>query len=118
MERRNRLSENQRFRQVRQSGESYSHPLMVLVVLPNNLPESRCGFAVSRRVGNAVVRNRAKRRLREAVRSFWDVVVPGKDLVWIARPSVADAAFTDLQAACARLLGRAHLLQNDTQKTP
>jgi ribonuclease P protein component len=76
---------------------------------------SRCGFTVSRRVGKAVVRNRARRRMREAVRSMWTLVKPGWDLVWIARPAIADARFSELQSACARLLGRARLLKVDAE---
>jgi ribonuclease P protein component len=84
---------------------------MVLCLLRNDGPDSRCGFVTSRRLGNAVERNRARRRLKEAVRLLWDLVEPGWDLVWIARPSVNEVEFLDLQAACARLLRRARLLK-------
>ena len=61
---------------------------MVLCLLRNDGPDSRSGFVTSRRRGNAVERNRARRRLKEAVRLLWDLVAPGWDLVWIARTSV------------------------------
>jgi ribonuclease P protein component len=111
LKRRYRLAEGERFRQVRQTGTSYSHPLMVLCLLPNELEISRSGFVASRRIGNAVVRNRVRRRLREAVRLLWDVIEPGWDMVWIARPGVDEAEFSELQDACARLLRRARLLK-------
>ncbi len=84
---------------------------MVLCLLRNDEPVSRCGFVTSRRIGGAVERNRARRRLNEAIRLLWDLVEPGWDLVWIARPSVNAAEFLDLQDACARLLRRARLLK-------
>lgn len=118
MKRRYRVRDKARFRQVKQEGASYSHPLMVLCCLTNDEMISRCGFTVSRRIGKAVERNRARRRMREAVRLVWDLVAPGWDLVWIARPGINEAEFTELQDACARLLRRARLLQAQATQMP
>ncbi len=107
MDRRRRLTDPDRFRQVREAGASFSHPLLILCVLPNDLGVARAGFTASRRVGKAVERNRARRRMREAVRQMWDLVEPGWDMVWIARPAVNQARFAEVQAACSRLLVRA-----------
>jgi ribonuclease P protein component len=96
---------------VRQQGTSHPHPLLVLCYLPNGESISRCGFTVSRRIGGAVERNRARRRMSEAVRLLWDIVMPGWDIVWVARPGINDAEFSELQSACARLLRRARLLR-------
>jgi ribonuclease P protein component len=68
---------------------------------------ARVGITVGRRVGNAVVRNRVKRRLREAIRSSFAKIHPGTDLVLIARPSAARAHYTDLASAVDSLLDRA-----------
>ena len=111
MERRFRVSDSQRFRQVRQEGASHAHPLMVLNYLRNDGESSRCGFTVSKRIGKAVLRNRARRRMREAVRGLWDMIQPGWDLIWVARPGINEASFPELQDACARLLRRARLLK-------
>jgi ribonuclease P protein component len=111
MKRRYRLAESSRFRRVRQEGTSYAHPLLVLMCMPNQRAASRCGVAVSKRAaGNAVDRNRAKRRIREAIRLQWDAIEPGWDMVWIARPGVNEAEFSTLQEAATRLLRRARLL--------
>jgi ribonuclease P protein component len=116
VERRYRLSDKARFRQVRQDGANYAHPLVVLCYLPNGLTVSRCGFTVSKRIGNAVERNRVRRRMREAVRLIWERVAPGYDLVWVARSGINRAEFAELQNACGRLLRRASLLVNDVPK--
>ncbi len=118
LKRRYRLTDKERFRQVRQTGRSYAHPLVVLCLLPTAAPTNRCGFTASRRIGNAVSRNRARRRLSEALRLVWDLVEPGCDMVWIARPGIGEAAFSDLQAACVRLLRRAGALQAPQSMVP
>lgn len=91
---------------------SWAHPLLVLYAAPNEGGPTRSGFVVGRRVGNAVVRNRAKRRLREALRARYAALVPGMDLVWIARPPVATAGFRAIAAAVEELLRRARLLRD------
>lgn len=111
MRRQHRLADKARFRQVRQQGASQAQPLVVLCYLANEEAVSRSGFSVSKRIGKAVARNRARRRMSEAVRSLWDMIAPGWDMVWVARPGINEATFSDLQDACARLLRRARLLK-------
>ena len=68
MDRQSRLRANQDFQRVRREGRSWSSPLAVLIAAPNAADHTRFGFAVGKRIGNAVTRNRVKRRLREAER--------------------------------------------------
>jgi ribonuclease P protein component len=67
----------------------------------------RVGFTASRKVGNAVARNRARRRLRAVAREVLDHAEPGNDFVLIARPATLDrdyqALVTDLVAGLKRL---------------
>ena len=105
-----RVRTNERFQKIRQQGKSFSDRHLVLCFLQNDLPYSRFGFAVSTRIGNAVVRNRIKRQLREIMRLRTDTIRPGWDIVVIARQAIKDVDYHTMDAACARLLGRAHLL--------
>lgn len=92
--------------------------LLVLCVLPNDLPYTRFGFTVNSRIGNAVQRNRIKRRLREIMRLLQDSLQPGWDIVLIARQPIRSADYHEMETACARLLRRAQLFQVDvTQST-
>ncbi len=67
----------------------------------------RVGFTASRKVGNAVARNRARRRLRAVAREVLDRAEPGNDFVLIARPATVDrdyqALVGDLVAGLKRL---------------
>lgn len=110
MKRLYRVRENERFQEIRRQGRSYSDRLLVLCVLSNDLPYSRYGFSVSRRIGNAVERNRVRRRIRESVRLRMGDILPGWDAVWIARGPIQSAEYAEIDAACARLLRRASLL--------
>lgn len=111
MKSRYRVRENQRFQEIRQQGKSRSDKILVIGFLANNLSYSRFGFSVSRRIGKAVVRNRIKRQLREAIRLRMETIQPGWDVVFIARYPITRANYHQMDASCARLLRRAHLLQ-------
>ncbi len=81
---------------------------VVLQVLPrDDEGPVRLGFTVTRKVGNAVVRNRTRRRLKEAVRLVLkDCPVTGADLVLIGRDSTRKRDFRALQADIRRALDR------------
>jgi ribonuclease P protein component len=113
VKRRYRVREDRRFREIRQRGRSYSNDVLVLCALANDLPHSRFGFAVNSRIGNAVVRNRIKRRLREIMRLRMAEIRPGCDIILIARKPIRSAEYHQLETACARLLRRAQLLLED-----
>jgi ribonuclease P protein component len=115
MQRRFRLTSSEDFRRVRQSGKAHAHPLLVLIAAPNQLSHSRVGVAASKRVGGAVSRNRARRRLRHAMQPHLDQLYPGWDLVLIARPALIDAGWPRLQQAVAGLLRRAGCLRTTNQ---
>jgi ribonuclease P protein component len=82
--------------------------------LPNGLKLSRYGLVASKRVGNAVVRNRQKRLLREILRQT--PLKPGWDIVFITRPAAANASFTDLRQLVRHLLTQAKLLVENYEK--
>lgn len=76
------------------------------MLAPRAEPGSRAGLAVSRKVGNAVVRNRVKRWLREAIRALADRMPPHRDLVLIALPAAAFAGLRPLTDELDSLLSR------------
>ena len=101
MRRRQRLRKRESFAAVYRRGRPFRNDLLVLRALRTDQSPSRFGFTVAGRLGNAVVRNRLKRRLREAVRSL--SVVAGWDIVLNARSGAPEADYHQLRSAVAGL---------------
>ena len=108
MRREQRLTKQRDFAAVRREGKGSSDRFLVLITRPNSLEFSRFGFSVAKRVGKAVVRNRVKRRLREAARASH--VRAGWDLLFISRKSAANVDYQRLRRSVASLLKRAGVL--------
>ncbi|HUQ22702.1 MAG TPA: ribonuclease P protein component [Gaiellaceae bacterium] len=97
MQRRNRLSRSRDFDAVYRSGRSTSTRFLILYWFPREEFETdapRLGLAVPKSVGNAVVRNRVKRQLRETWAELGERIQPGHDYVLVARPGLAEPADT------------------------
>ena len=102
---------------MRREGRSWAHSLLILCALPNDLEHNRFGFSVSHWVGKAVIRNRAKRLMREATRLRQGEIKEGWDLVFIARHPIREASFKQVDQAVEQLLRRAGLLKVASEDT-
>jgi ribonuclease P protein component len=107
MRRYERLRRSEDFAAVYREGRAVSSDPLVLRARRNGLGVTRLGYAVGKRIGTAVVRNRVKRRLREAVRGF--DLEPGWDVVIIARASAAMMDYHEGVRTLASLFRRAKL---------
>ena len=116
-----RLRTRADFARVRQARRSYAGSYLTVGLAPRDMtpdghqsqPEivTRVGFTIGKRVGNAVVRNTVRRRLRELVRHRLTWLTAGWDVVVVARPSAASATSADLARDLETLLTRAKVLQ-------
>lgn len=111
MNRKYRLTRTTDFKRVRRMGRSYAHPLAILVAVRNDLEVSRFGVSVGKSLGGAAVRNRVKRRMREALRLLLASSAPGWDAILVARPPIVGADWSQLQETMAGLLQQAGILR-------
>ena len=84
---------------------------MAIGVCANDLLHNRYGVVTGRRIGIAVVRNRCKRRLVAALVALHPALRQGYDIVVIARQSMIEQPFSDLQRILRELFTRAKLIE-------
>lgn len=108
MQKDRRLTKTSDFEAVKREGNKWSDNFLVLVTRCNDSEVTRYGFSVGKKVGNSVVRNAVKRRVREVARSL--VVQDGWDLVVVARRDAGMARSCQLRHSMTKLLFRAGLL--------
>lgn len=89
--------------------------LLVVYCLRNGTGHSRLGLTVSAKLGHAVERNRMRRRLREIYRLHEAELLPGYDIVIVARSRAMEADFAELTRAFLTLAGRTGLMQEAAQ---
>jgi len=105
------------FRRIFAQGRRFgSRNLTAVVAEAGDAATVRIAFVTSRKVGRAVCRNQVRRRLRHAA---WELVSAGArphDVILIARPSAARAAYAALHAEVRGLLTRAGVITPDGEK--
>ena len=95
---------------MRRQGKSYPHPLVVLIALDNESDQTRIGVAAGKSVGNAVIRNRAKRLLRAAITDLIPDITPGYDITLLARKPIIGTKSFQVRDALVKKLRQANLL--------
>jgi len=88
------------------AGRRYANKYFVLHVLQTQENQAKFAFAVSKKVGNSVVRHRITRQLRHVVQDNSSMVPSGVHVVIRALPTVRDATFMELSAAFAQTLAK------------
>ena len=107
------LCRNNDFRRLYARGKSYVTPLVVVYVMKNRTKNVRVGITTSKKIGNAVLRNRSRRVIREAFRGLAGRVCPGFDLVFVARGKTPYVKSTDVALQMARQFSAAGILRED-----
>ena len=110
------LKRNKNFRRVYRKGKSVSCSLFVLIYARSRERKLHMGLSVSKKIGNSVVRNRVKRRMRESFTPLIPSVKSGYDLIFIVREPVVQVKFSDIEKAMRKLLRKAGLLLGEEEE--
>lgn len=105
-----RLTRSKDFKRVKDVGKSIYHPLLVLVYTRNEGQQTRAAAVASKAIGNAVVRNKIKRRLKSCLDQLWQKINQQWDLVFYSRAAIVDANITEICSAIEYLLLEAGVL--------
>ena len=91
-------------------GKSIGDRCVVLFYKKNGLPYSRKAFLASKKVGKSVVRNRARRLMKESYRSLEEQIPAGYDMIFIARTTICDLKCADVKKSIEAALNKAKLI--------
>lgn len=105
-----RIKKNKEFQQIFKKGKSFANRQFIVYVLKSDQPEFRLGLSVSKKVGNAVTRNRIKRYIRQTFLELKDDLLPNADYIIIARPQAATLDFHESKKSLEHVLKIARTL--------
>lgn len=107
----NVLRRKKDFSTIYQKGKSIGTKYVVLFYKRNQLPYNRTAFLASKKVGNAVTRNRARRLLKESYRQVEEKMTQGYDLIFIARTTIVDVKCKDVKKAMDFAIAKSGILR-------
>lgn len=103
----NVLRKKKDFSAIYNRGRSFGGKYVVLFFRKNNLGYNRLGFLASKKVGNSVVRNRARRLMKESFRKIEPNILIGFDIILIARNTIKDVKCNDVYKSMNSLIYKA-----------
>ncbi len=103
------LRGDRNFDRVYKKGKSAGDRYVVVFYKKNNLPYNRTGFLASKKVGNAVARNRARRLMKESVRTMKPISKTGFDIIFIARNTINNRKCADVKKSIEAAIKRTDL---------
>src|SRR5690554_2489728 len=112
MEKKYRLRKNIEFKKVYSGGKNYWNRNLTLFVKKNKLEETRFGITVTKKISNAVVRNKIRRRIKEIYRENFYKIKSGYDLIFIPKKNVIDISYKELESAMIHILKLSKMLKD------
>lgn len=105
------LRRNKEFRYVYRRGKSVSDKYFVLIYVKTKTPHLKVGFSVSKKIGNAVCRNKLKRRMKEAFFSILSDVSKKSLIVFVPRNNANTLEYSQILSSMGKLLKKAGLME-------
>jgi len=112
MEKKYKLRKNMEFKKVYSGGKNFWNRNLILYIRKNKLEESRFGVTITKKIGNAVVRNKIKRRIKEIYRLNMYRIKDGYDLIFIPKKNVVDISYKELESALIHILKLSNMLKD------
>lgn len=110
----NVLRKKKDFTTIYNKGKSVGERYVVLFFKKNRLDYNRTAFLASKKVGNSVKRNRARRLMKESYRDFKENMDTGYDLIWIARNTICDLKCADVKKSMEAALKKSGIKRGRT----
>lgn len=111
MDREYRIRKNMEFKDIYKSGKNYWNRNLILYVRKNDLGLTRVGYTITKKIGNAVVRNKLRRKMKEIYRLNFHNIKEGYDLIFIAKRSAKDIPYKELEGSIIHIMSIAKLLK-------
>lgn len=106
------LNHDGQFQKLYKKGKNFVTPSLIIYAKRNGLSVTRLGITASRKIGKAVIRNRAKRRIRELFRTNLDNLKTGYDIVIVARGKTSRVPYPVLCSAFFRAAAEVGILKD------
>lgn len=103
------LKSSRDFQKVYDKGKSFANRYLVIFFLNNELNHNRVGFVTTKKLGNAVKRNKYKRRLKEAYRNTQNDILKGYDIIILFRKKIPEIDYSDIKSALNHIVSIAKL---------
>jgi len=101
------------FERAYNKGKAFGERYIILFVKNNNLPYNRVAFLASKKVGNSVKRNRARRLMKESYREIKKSVAEGYDMVFVARKTINDLKCQDVKKSMEAAVKKTEALKRN-----
>ncbi len=98
------LKKNNEFRNVFSTGNRKTGRYVILYMLPGKQEKNRVGIIVKKNIGNAVQRNKIRRRLREVWWKRCNQLMSGYDIIILARKNILQARFKEIETEIEKLI--------------
>lgn len=101
------------FKKVYSSAKSLSGKTVIVLCVKNNMQQNRLGIVASKKTGNSVKRNKARRRIKEIYRMNESNLLKGYDIIIIAKAAIHEASFAELHKAIIHCFKRFKIWENN-----